>query len=210
MDIISAESHSRTANIMSVRKVSKLTKIKMPNRPAMPFPTVLVGADINGKPNYCTVGACGVVNLEPLLYVSLKDTHYTTAGIKENGFFSVNLPSPDLAEKTDFCGVVSGKTIDKSELFTSFYDEAGRAPLIQECPINMLCKVTQTIAVSGFTMFLGEIAAVYAEEAGLTDGQIDPVKINPMIMMYPSYFTLGKAVGTVFLDGSNYKKTQGI
>jgi hypothetical protein len=67
-------------------------------------------------------------------YVSLKETHYTTTGIKASGFFSVNLPSPDLAEKTDFCGVVSGKTTDKSELFTSFYDESGRAPMIQECP----------------------------------------------------------------------------
>jgi flavin reductase (DIM6/NTAB) family NADH-FMN oxidoreductase RutF len=190
--------------------VFKLKKIKMPNRPAMPFPTILVGADVNGRPNYCTVGACGVVNLEPMLYVSLKETHYTTTGIKASGFFSVNLPSPDLAEKTDFCGVVSGKTTDKSELFTPFYDESGRAPMIHECPINMLCKVTQTITLSGFAMFLGEIVAVYADEKGLTDGQIDPVKINPMVMMYPSYFELGKVVGTVFKDGNDYKKSLGI
>lgn len=187
-----------------------MQKIKMPNRPAMLFPTILVGADVNGRPNYCTVGACGVVNLEPMLYVSLKETHYTTTGIKANGFFSVNLPSPDLAEKTDFCGVVSGKTTDKSELFTPFYDESGRAPMIHECPINMLCKVTQTITLSGFTMFLGEIVAVYADENGLTDGQIDPVKVKPMVMMYPSYFELGKAVGTVFKDGNDYKKSLGI
>lgn len=176
----------------------------------MPFPTILVGADVSGRPNYCTVGACGVVNLEPMLYVSLKETHYTTTGIKANGFFSVNLPSPDLVEKTDFCGVASGKTTDKSELFTPFYDEAGRAPMIQECPINILCKVTQTITLSGFLMFLGEIVAVYADEKALTDGQIDPVKINPMIMMYPSYFELGKVVGTVFKDGTAYKKSLGI
>jgi flavin reductase (DIM6/NTAB) family NADH-FMN oxidoreductase RutF len=187
--------------------VFKLKKIKMPNRPAMLFPTILVGADVNGKPNYCTVGACGVVNLEPMLYISLKETHYTTTGIKASGFFSVNLPSPDLAEKTDFCGVISGKTIDKSKLFTPFYDESGRAPMIHECPINMLCKVTQTITLSGFAMFLGKIVAVYADEKGLTDGQVDPIKINPLVMMYPLYFELGKIVGTVFKDGNDYKNS---
>jgi Conserved protein/domain typically associated with flavoprotein oxygenases, DIM6/NTAB family len=145
-----------------------------------------------------------------MLYVSLKETHYTTGGIQANGYFSVNLPSPALAVKTDFCGVVSGKTTDKSALFTPFYDEAGRAPMIRECPINMLCRVNQTIALAGFTMFLGEIAAVYADEKGLTDGQIDPVKINPLVMMYPSYFELGKVAGTVFRDGGDYKKTLGL
>lgn len=74
----------------------------------------------------------------------------------------------------------------------------------------MLCKVTQTITVSGFLMFLGEIVAVYADEKGLTNGQIDPAKTNPMAMMYPSYFTLGKVVGTVFKDGNDYKKSLGI
>ncbi|WP_371380088.1 flavin reductase family protein [Sporomusa aerivorans] len=103
----------------------------MPNRPAIVFPTILVGADVQGKPNYCTVGACGVVNLEPMLYISLKDTHYTTSGVKENGFFSVNLPSSDLVQKVDFCGVVSGKETDKSRLYTPFYDETGRAPMIR-------------------------------------------------------------------------------
>ena len=187
-----------------------LQKIKMPKRPAMPFPTVLVGAEVNGRPNYCTVGACGVVNLEPLLYVSLKETHYTTAGLMASGFFSVNLPSPDLAEKTDFCGVVSGKTTDKSHLFTPFYDESGRAPMIRECPVNMLCRVNQTIAVSGFIMFLGEITAVYADESCVTAGQIDPVKAKPLVMMYPSYFQLGQAVGTVFNDGADYQKSRGL
>lgn len=76
-----------------------LKKIKMPNKPAMLYPTILVGADVNGKPNYVTIGACGVVNLEPMLYISLKDTHYTTIGVKENGYFSVNLPSADMVQR---------------------------------------------------------------------------------------------------------------
>ncbi|XER11571.1 hypothetical protein SATMO3_17410 [Sporomusa aerivorans] len=58
-------------------------------------------------------------------------------------------------------------------------------------------------------MFLGEITAVYVDEAGLTDGNLDPKKINPIIMMYPGYFKLGQAIGTVFQDGMAYKKSLG-
>lgn len=187
-----------------------LKKIKLPSKPVLVFPTILVGAEVGGRPNYAAVGACGVVNLEPVLYISLKDTHHTTAGVRENGCFSVNLPAPGLVQKVDFCGVVSGKTVDKAALFTAFYDEAARAPLISECPVNILCKVARSIPVTGFTMFLGEIVAVYADEAALTDGQVDPVKLDPVVMMYPSYFALGRAIGAVYQDGITYKKSLGL
>lgn len=187
-----------------------MKKIKMPNTPTMVYPTILAGANVNGKPNYATIGACGVVNLEPMLYISLKETHYTTLGVKENGYFSVNLPSADIIQKTDFCGVVSGKISDKSEIFTPFYDESGKAPMINECPINILCKVIQSMPMSGFIMFFGEIVAVYADEECLTDGKIDPIKSNPIVMMYPSYFELGRAIGSVYQDGMAYKKSLGV
>lgn len=171
------------------------------------YPAVLVGADVGGRPNYAAVGACGVVNLEPMLYVSLKDSHHTAAGVRETGAFSVNLPPAGLVAKTDYCGVVSGKTADKAALFTAFYDAAARAPLIAECPVNILCKVARSIPVAGFTMHLGQIVAVYVAEEAVTDGKPDPVKINPVVMMYPSYFALGQALGAVYQDGLAYKKT---
>ncbi|ACO86697.1 flavin reductase family protein [Clostridium botulinum] len=178
-----------------------MKKIKLQNRPFGPFPTILVGANVNGKPNYVTVGACGVVSLKPVLYVSLKDSHYTTLGIKENGYFSVNIPSADLVQKTDYCGIVSGHKTDKSNLFTSFYDELGKAPMVEECTMNFLCKVIQTIPVFDFQMFLGEIEAVYINEECMTDDKPDPLKINPLIMMDSNYYDLGKDVGTLFKTG---------
>jgi flavin reductase (DIM6/NTAB) family NADH-FMN oxidoreductase RutF len=184
-----------------------MRKVKVENRPVGPFPTVLAGADVGGRPNFATVGACGVVCLEPVVYVSLKDTHLTTRGVAENGFFSVNMPSVDLVEKTDVCGLVSGEKYDKSWLFTIFYDETGRAPLIQECPINLLCKVIQSIRVFGFTMFLGEIVASYVSEQCLTDGAPDPRKVNPVIMMGDSYWDLGSTVGAVFRAGEPLKSS---
>ena len=184
-----------------------MEKIKVTNRPIGPFPTVLAGATVNGNPNYATVGACGVVCLEPVLYISLKDTHYTTSGVKENGYFSVNIPSTDIINKVDYCGVVSGVTADKSHLYSSFYDPIGKAPMIEECPMNILCKVVQTLPLYGFEMFIGEIVAVYAGKQYLTDGKPDPQKINPLIIMGTSYWNLGQKAGNIFKEGTAYKES---
>ncbi|HEX3046595.1 MAG TPA: flavin reductase family protein [Bacillota bacterium] len=184
-----------------------MEKIKIKNYPIGPFPTVLAGVMVAEKPNYVTVGATGVVCLEPVLYISLKDTHYSTQGVKETGSFSVNIPSADMVQKTDYCGVVSGKEVDKSEVFTSFYDERGPAPMIRECPLNFLCKVVQSIPVFGFEMFLGEIVATYIDERCLTEGKPDPLQIDPLLMMGTHYYQLGQAVGALYQEGSVYKKS---
>ncbi len=183
-----------------------MSKVKLPNRPVGPFPTVLVGVEVDGKPNYVTIGACGVVSLEPVLYISLKSTHYSTAGVKASGYFSVNIPAPEIVRETDYCGIVSGKNVDKSELFTPFYDEIGRAPMIRECPLNFLCKVVTAIPLFGFEMFCGEIVAAYANESCLAAGGLDPAKVNPIIMMGAVYYALGQSIGAVFKAGTEVKK----
>lgn len=179
-----------------------MEKIKVQNIPFGPFPTVIVGAEVDGKPNYATLGAFGIVSMKPVLYISLKSTHHTTLGVKKNGYFSVNIPSSDLVKETDYCGIVSGKTTDKSNVFTSFYDELGNAPMAKECSMNYLCKVIQTIPIFDFEMFLGEIVAVYVNEQCLTNQKPDPIKINPLIMMNSSYYDLGVEVGPLFKSGS--------
>lgn len=183
-----------------------MKKVKINNVPFGPFPAMLVGANVKGRPNYATVGACGVVSLKPLLYISLKNTHYTTAGVKENGFFSINIPPAGLLQKTDYCGIVSGHSADKSGIFTPFYDEIGKAPMISECSMNILCKVIQTIPMFDFDFFLGEIVAVYINEECLTDGRPDPLKIDPLILMGGSYCSLSRVAGSVFKEGRKIKK----
>ena len=183
-----------------------MKKIKVQNISFGPFPTVIVGAEVEGTPNYATVGAYGIVSLKPILYVSLKSTHHTTVGVKKNGYFSINIPSSDLVKETDYCGIVSGKTVNKSEVFTSFYDELGNAPMAKECSMNYLCKVIKTIPMFDFEMFLGEIVAVYVNEDCLTEQKPDPIKINPIIMMNTSYCDLGKEVGNLFKSGLDLKK----
>lgn len=184
-------------------------KTKISNRPFGPFPVVLVGADVEGRPNYATVGACGVVSLEPMLYVSLRTTHHTTFGVRRHGDFSVNIPPAAPVRRTDYCGTVSGGRIDKSTVFTPFYDDLGKAPMIRECSMNMLCKVVKTVPVSDFEMFFGEIVATYVSDGCLTDGRPDARKIDPMVMIGPGYWNLGGPVGSLFQEGPTYRPDAG-
>ena len=96
-----------------------MKKIKIENRAVGPFPAMIVGGLMNGKPTYTTVGAGGCACLEPVLCVSLKNSHYITEGIVKTGYFSVNIPSIALVKEMDFCGIVSGKDVDKSLLFST-------------------------------------------------------------------------------------------
>jgi len=175
-----------------------MKKTKIASIPYGPYITVLAGASVQGKPNYAAIGAYGVVSQKPVLYISLKNTHCTTAGVIENGYFSVNIPSSENIEKTDYCGTVTGFKTDKSCVFESFYDEAGNAPMINECPVNYLCKVIQTIPIFDFTMFIGEIVAVYANEDCLENGRPDAVKVKPTLLMDTGYFDIKSKIGSVY------------
>ncbi|WP_238881651.1 flavin reductase family protein [Clostridium sp. YIM B02551] len=182
-----------------------MNKKKISNIPFGPYITVLAGAEVDGKPNYATIGAYGVVSQKPVLYISLKNSHYTTKGVVESGYFSVNIPSSDLIEKTDLCGTITGNKTDKSNIFKSFYDENGKAPMIEECPVNYLCKVIQTIPMFDFIMFIGEIVSVYAKEECLDNGKPNALKVDPIIMMDSGYFNLNDRIGSVFKACSGNK-----
>jgi flavin reductase (DIM6/NTAB) family NADH-FMN oxidoreductase RutF len=177
-------------------------KVRLDNRPVGPFPGMIVGAMRNEKPTYTAVGAGGCACLAPALCVSLKNTHYITEGVAQSGYFSVNIPSAALVKELDYCGIVSGWDVDESGLFTPFFDAPGTAPLITECPLNFLCKVCGTTEIHGFTMFFGDIAAAFASEECLTEGQPDPIKIDPIIMMAMNYCGLKSVIGRPFSEGS--------
>jgi flavin reductase (DIM6/NTAB) family NADH-FMN oxidoreductase RutF len=186
-----------------------MNKISVKNYPMVnPTPVVILGAEVEGKPNFTTIGAFGVVCLEPIFYISVKSTHHITKGIKESGFFSINLPSANMVQKTDYCGMVSGKSVDKASLFTTFYDEHGNAPLIKEAPMNYLCKVVQNTTICGFDVFFGEILSTLTGEDYLTENKPDPLKIDPLLLMGYQYYSLGSAVGGIFKEGLSLKNNQ--
>lgn len=178
-----------------------MKKTKLENQPVGPFPAMIVGTMRNEKPTYTTVGAGGCACLAPVLCVSLKNTHYITEGIQQSGYFSVNIPSTALMKEMDYCGMASGKNVDKSGLFTHFFDAAGQAPMIEACPLNFLCKVCDSKEIQGFTMFFGDIVAAYASEDCVTQGKPDPIKIDPIIMMGFNYCNLESVIGQPFTEG---------
>ena len=174
-----------------------------------PMPTTLVGANVNGKPNYLTIAYCGIVQHSPaMIAVTLGKPHYTNAGIKENGTFSVNIPSAEMVKITDYCGLFSGSKVDKSKLFETFYGKLKTAPMIRECPVNLECKLVQTLDFGGTNeVFIGEIVEAYAEEQYLTDGLPDLKKINPIVfsMHDNNYWTVGEHLGKAWKIGREFK-----
>ncbi len=130
-----------------------------------PMPVTLVGANVGGRPNFLTVAFCGIMNPHPpIIYVALNKAHHTNAGIKENQSFSVNIPSAEMVRVTDYCGLASGRDTDKSRLFEVFYGDLGTAPMIGECPLNMECRLIQTLDFRVDEVFIGEIMQSYSDE----------------------------------------------
>ena len=169
-----------------------------------PMPCSLVGVNVGGKPNYLTVAWFSTVNVKPpYIMIALGKAHYTNPGIKENGTFSVNIPSAAMADVTDYCGIVSGNKYDKAKMFETFYGKLKTAPMIKECPFNVECKVVQTIDLPADEVFIGEIIASYSDERYLTGGLPDLRKIAPLILSVPErkYLALGAEVGAAWEMG---------
>ncbi|MFH1676471.1 MAG: flavin reductase family protein [bacterium] len=176
-----------------------------------PQPAVLAGANVNGKPNYLTIAWSGIMQASPaLIYVSIRKQRYTLPGIEENKSFSVNVPSAEQVVQVDYCGIRSGHKIDKSEIFTTFYGKLENAPMIEECPINMECRLVKTIDFEGTHMIcVGEIVATYADEKYLTNGEPDVSKVNPLIFTTDGkYWAFGEEVGKAFEIGKEFENGQ--
>lgn len=179
-----------------------------PTIPAYPMPVSLVGAHVDGKPNFLAVAWFTMAGFKPpRMAISLGKGHYTNPGIKENKTFSVCLPSEDMVEMTDYCGIVSGKKTDKSEIFEIFYGELKTAPLIKACPLNMACKLVDVVESGLNEIFIGDIVGTYTEERFLTDGKLDFRKMKPLILSQPdtAYWNLGKQVARAWSVGKKYK-----
>ena len=176
--------------------------------PAYPMPVSLVGACVEGKPNFLAVAWFTMANYKPpSIDITPGKGHYTNPAIKENKTFSVCLPSEDMVEITDYCGIVSGKKTDKSEIFDLFYGELKTAPLIRECPLCMECKLVEIVESGQDEIFIGEIVGTYTEERFLTDGKLDFRKMKPLILSQPdtSYWRLGEPVARAWDIGKRYK-----
>lgn len=178
-----------------------------------PMPTTLVGATVNGKPNFLTVAHVGILNHGTPQYLSigLGKSHYSNAGIHDNGTFSICLPSEDLMVQTDYCGIMSGRKTDKAALFDVFYGELQTAPMIRQCPVNMELRLHEVLDISAHEIFIGELFQTYADDAVMSQGKIDIARLRPLLfdMASVKYWRLGPAVGTCWNVGKSLKRQVG-
>ena len=173
-----------------------------------PMPVVLVGAKKGSRVNFMPAAFCGIINMgPPMIVLGLNKIHFTSTGIRENGAFSVNIPSTEMVRITDYCGLVSGHKVDKSGLFKVFYGKLETAPMIEECPLNMECKLVQTLELGVDSAFIGEIVASYSDDKYLDGYTPDIKKLDPLIFSLGdnSYWKLGKNIGKAWSIGKGYK-----
>lgn len=171
-----------------------------------PTPTTLVGAMVNGKPNFITVAHIGIMT-HTHISLGLGKIHYTNAGIKENKTFSVCLPSSNLVVETDYCGIMTGKKTDKAQLFDIFYGELQTAPMIGQCPVCMECRLDRIIDFPTHEVFIGEIVETYADQAVLIGKDVDIAKVQPLLfdMASKKYWALGGEIARCWNAGKQLK-----
>ena len=179
-----------------------------------PMPAFLIGANVDGKPNFMTAAWCGIANSEPpMISVALQHHRYTHKGIRQNMTFSVNVPSVDLIKETDYCGIISGSKVNKVDAcqFNVFYGKLNNAPLIEQCPVNLECQVVHIVNLGSHSLVIGRIEQTHITENCLTDGKPDVNKIKPFAFVPTPpahYHALGDAIAKVFSIGKELKQKQ--
>lgn len=175
-------------------------EIWKPGNVLYPLPVVLVtSADKQGNSNVLTVAWTGTICSDPAMaYVSVRPERYSYKMIKETGEFVINLTTKELAFATDFCGVRSGRNMDKFKE-TGLHKIRGAyvgAPLIEESPVSIECKVVDTKPLGSHDMFIGEVLAVHADNKYMDEsGKFDLSKSNPLVYSHGQYYCLGEHLG---------------
>ena len=175
----------------------------------LPMATTILGSHLEDRANFMALGWLTRVNFKPpMLGVAVNQGHASHRAIVKTGEFSVNFPTVEMVKITDYLGLVSGKRIDKSNLFNIFYGELKKAPMISECPLTIECKLVKTVELPTNSFFIGEIVGAYSEERFLTDNMPDINKVKPFLLTMPDngYWSVGELIGTAWSDGKAVKK----
>lgn len=171
-----------------------------------PLPVLLLTCiDESGKPNVITLAWVGIVNSEPpMVSVSIRPSRYSHRLVQASGEFVINIPSEKMVREVDICGIVSGREEDKFAKtgLTPKPAKEVSAPLIEECPVNLECKVKQSVSLGSHVLFLGEIIAIHVERNVLMEKEkIDIAKVLPIVYCgsVREYWSMGKK-----LDSQGY------
>ena len=176
-------------------------QIWKPGNMLYPLPVVLVTcSDGKGNSNIFTVAWTGTVCSDPpMVSMSVRPQRYSHSLIRDTGEFVINLTTRRLVFATDYCGVRSGRDVDKFRemKLTALPAQKVGAPLIGESPVNIECRVSQVIRLGSHDMFLANVEAVHAQEAYMDEkGRFFLDRAQPVVYSHGTYYALGKAVGS--------------
>ena len=163
-----------------------------------PLPAVMVSCGDMENSNIITVAWCGITNtIPPKTYVSIRPSRYSYNIIKEKMEFVINLTPSALAKKADWCGIYTGKKVDKFKECGFTKERASKisAPLISECPISIECKVTDIIPLGSHHMFLADIVAVNVERSLLEGDKLCINRAHLCAFAHGEYYKLGERIG---------------
>lgn len=172
-----------------------------PGNMLYPVPAVMVSCGREGEtPNIITVAWAGTICSDPaMLSISVRPERYSYDIIRETGEFVVNLTSKELTRATDWCGVKSGRDVDKfkeMKLTAAPAVYLKTAPIIAESPVNIECKVKEVLELGSHHMFIAEVAGVQVSEKYMNKtGKFELNKLGLVAYSHGEYFELGEKIG---------------
>lgn len=175
-----------------------------------PLPVTIVGALVNGRANFNLIAHTGTLNDSPpqMISIAMGKSRFTNNGIRDNKTFSVNILSQKQIVEADYVGSVSGKDVDKSNVFEVYYGDLKTAPMINNCPLSMECRLVDIYDTKTHDIFIGEVVNSYADETVLQDGKVDIAKVDPLFFDMSSlhYWSLGPVAGKCWTEGKKFNK----
>jgi len=171
-----------------------------PGNMLYPLPVVMVScSDGNGKDNILTIAWTGTVCSDPaMVSISVRKSRYSYDMIKNTGEFIINLTTEDLAYATDYCGVVSGKDVDKWEAckLTKVMGTNVNVPYVEESPVAIECKVKSVTELGSHDMFVAEVVAVHVDDRYLDEkGAFHLENAKPLVYSHGRYYSMGNELG---------------
>lgn len=172
-----------------------------PGNMLYPLPVVLVTVrDREGRDNIITVAWAGTVCTNPpMLSISVRPERYSHKILCDTKEFVVNLTTERLVWAADFCGVKSGRDVDKfaGTKLHKLQAEKVKASMIEESPVNIECKVKEIRHLGSHDMFIAEVVCVHADEAYMDERKkFDLSLAKPVVYSHGEYFSLGKKCGS--------------
>lgn len=182
-----------------------------PGNMLYPLPAVMVTVrSKNGEDNIITVAWAGTVCTNPpMVSISVRPERYSCHMLEESKEFVINLTTEKLCYATDYCGVRSGRDVDKFKEMKLTKTEASlvNAPMIEESPVNVECRVEKIEKLGSHNMFIARVLAVHADEAYMDEnGRFDLNKARPMVYSHGEYYGLGKKLGSFGYSVKKKKK----